>query len=181
VSHALDALRRIVEGVVGPRLDHLALYPCTVIAQRSSGGLDLQPDSPRVPPCADVPIRHGLPGVTAVAVAVGARVRVGFDGADPARPFAALWDARNATSVTFNGSTRQMARTDDSTANGSLDLSVTANTPTVGLTTLTITYTPPAGAPQVVGVVLTGAASLVPGPTGLSLSGKITGSSMVRG
>jgi hypothetical protein len=174
-------LAKFVRAVTA-RFEHAVLYPATVRAQAGDGTLALELDAGApVPSLVGVPIRHGLPGVTAVAVAVGARVRVGFDGADPARPFAALWDARNATSVTFNGSTRQMARTDDSTANGSLDLSVTANTPTVGLTTLTITYTPPAGAPQVVGVVLTGAASLVPGPTGLSLSGKITGSSMVRG
>jgi len=112
VSHALDALRRIVEGVVGPRLDHLALYPCTVIAQRSSGGLDLQPDSPRVPPCADVPIRHGLPGVT-VTVPAGGRVLLGYAGGNPDLPYACLWESGTVTSITINGGSARAAREGD--------------------------------------------------------------------
>jgi hypothetical protein len=57
---------------------------------------------------------------------------------------------------------------------------LTANTPSLGLTTLTVAYAPPSGPPQSVGVVLTGAATLAPGPVSLALSGAITGSSILR-
>lgn len=109
MSHALDALRALVERWVGPRLDHLALYPCTVIAQRASGGLDLQPDSPRVPPCADVPIRHGLPGVT-VTVPSGGRVLLGYEGGNPDLPYAALWASGDVTAIRVGGGTAKASR-----------------------------------------------------------------------
>lgn len=93
-----------------------------------------------------------------------------------------LWDAGEATSLTFNGSARRLARTDDVTANGGVGVSITSNAPSAGLTTVTFTYTPPGGgAPQAVGLVVTGAASLVPGPSSFTLSGTITGSSMIHG
>ena len=77
MSAPLDALRAIIEGLVGSRLDRLALYPARVVAQSADlTRLDLQPDDSRIPPCAGVPIRHGLPGVT-VTVAAGSRVLLG--------------------------------------------------------------------------------------------------------
>ena len=109
MSAAFDALRRIVEGLVGPRLDHLALYPCTVVAQRSDKTLDLQPDDARVPPCGGVPIRHGLPGVT-VTVPAGGRVLLGYAGGNPALPYATLWESGTVTAISINGSTTKAAR-----------------------------------------------------------------------
>lgn len=173
-------LARFVRAVTA-RFEHAVLYPATVRAQAGDGtlALELDPGAP-VPSLVGVTIRHGLPGVTAVAVAGGARVRVGFDGADPSRPFAVLWDAGNATSLTFNGSSRRVARTDDTTGNGVLAFGV-APGPAPGTTALSLTYTPPGGAPQVVGLVFTGAVTVVsPGPTSLSLAGTITGSSIIR-
>lgn len=172
MSHALDALRRVVEGMVGPRLDHLALYPCTVVAQRASGGLDLQPDSPRVPPCADVPIRHGLPGVT-VTVPAGGRVLLGYAGGNPDLPYAALWEPGTVTSVSLNGGTAKAARVGHATSDGVLAFSATTG-PAPGTSTLTFTYTPPGGAPQVVAITgLVGAATIT-GPTSHSIAGTIT-------
>lgn len=154
-------LAKFVRAVTA-RFEHAVLYPATVRAQAGDGTLALELDAGApVPSLVGVPIRHGLPGVTAVAVAVGARVRVGFDGADPARPFAALWDARNATSVTFNGSTRQLARSQDAVDGGNLIVAAG----------MVVSYLPP-GTPV---------PSLPVGQSAIALSGVITGSSMVRG
>jgi hypothetical protein len=160
------------------RVDYVALYPARVVSQSAAGLLDLVPDDARVPPCSGVPIRYGLPGVTAV-VPVGERVTLTYEGGDPSKPVATLWTAGTMTSAAVNASTRQAARTDDTTADGTLAFSFSSGTPSPGLTTMTITYTPPGGAPQAVGIVLTGAASLV-GPSTLTLSGKITGTSVLR-
>jgi len=160
------------------RVDYLAHYPARVVSQSAAGLLDLVPDDARVPPCSGVPIRYGLPGVTAV-VPVGERVTLTYEAGDPSKPVATLWTAGSMTSAAINGSTRQAARTNDTTADGALVFSFLAATPSPGLTTMTITYTPPGGAPQAVGVVLTGAASLV-GSSTLTLSGLITGSSVLR-
>lgn len=93
------------------RLDAAILHPATVIAQADDDSLELALDAGApVPSLVGVPIRHGLPGVTSVRVAPGARVRVGFEGADPSRPFAALWDAAAAVRVTVGGGTRGAAR-----------------------------------------------------------------------
>lgn len=171
---ALDAvLRRALR-----RVDYLAHYPARVVSQ-TNGLLDLVPDDPRVPPCSGVPIRYGIPG-TAATVAAGERVTLTYEGGDPSKPVACLWTAGAVSTITVNGSVRQVARTNDTTADGAISFGAQANTPSAGLTTLTITYTPPSGAPQAVGIVLTGAATLVAGPTSVTLSGVITGSSVIR-
>ena len=103
------SLTELVERVMR-RVRYLGLDVAVVVAQQPDGRLELAPEDTTIPGMVDVPIRHGLPGVTAVSVAPGARVRVGFDGGDPKRPYAVLWDAGNATSVTFNGGTHEAAR-----------------------------------------------------------------------
>lgn len=115
----LDSLRRIVTAFVGTRLDHLALYPAVVRQQRTDGTLDLHPEDARVPSCQGVPIRLGLPGVT-VTVAVGARVLLGYENGNPARPVATLWESGtvtlleiDATMVRVNGGSLKVARATD--------------------------------------------------------------------
>lgn len=70
------------------------LYPARVVGQAPGGGrLDLLPDDERIRGVGTqgVPIRHGLPGVS-VEVPVGARVMLGFEEGNPAKPYAALWE-----------------------------------------------------------------------------------------
>lgn len=157
----LGAFRALVEAITG-RHTLRGLFPARVVLQRADGSVDVVPDDPRVPAPQAVSIRHGLPGVTGVAVAVGTRVRLGFEGGDPSLPFAALWDAGNATSITFNASSHQLARTTDTTSNGKLVFSPTGTF---------VAYVPP-GAPDV---------PTPPGGSAATLSGVITGTSVIRG
>jgi hypothetical protein len=105
---ALDAvLRRALR-----RVDYLAHYPARVVSQSAAGLLDLMPDDPRVPACSGVPIRYGLPGVTAT-VPAGERVTLTYEGGDPSRPVAVLWTAGAATRIAVNGGTTKVAREGD--------------------------------------------------------------------
>jgi hypothetical protein len=69
------------------------MYPARVVGQDAAGRLDLVPDDERIRGTGTqaVSIRHGLPGVS-VEVPVGARVMLGFEEANPAKPYAALWE-----------------------------------------------------------------------------------------
>lgn len=106
----LAALERLL-GRLTRRVDYTALWPARVVAQRGDGTLDLVPDSPRVAPCQSVPYRtvRGL----SVEVAAGARVLLGYEGGDPARPYALAWELGDAT-VRVNGGSTRAAREGDS-------------------------------------------------------------------
>jgi len=88
---------------INKRVDYATLWPARVVKQNSDGTLEVVADDERLRQgrgsINKVPIRHGLPGVQSVQVSQGARVRVGFDGGDPDKPFAALWDAGDADLV----------------------------------------------------------------------------------
>ena len=80
-----------------PRLDYYALYSAKVVTQqKDSNGFDLQPDDPRLPSMGSVPLRHGLPGIS-VQVPAGSTVLVGWENADPTRPFCCLWQGAEGT------------------------------------------------------------------------------------
>ena len=106
----LAALDRLL-GRLTRRVDYTALWPARVVAQRGDGTLDLHPDSARVAPCQSVPYRtvRGL----SVEVAAGARVLLGYEGGDPARPYALAWELGDAT-VRVNGGSTRAAREGDS-------------------------------------------------------------------
>jgi hypothetical protein len=72
-------------------LDYFGNYAARVDAQNGDLTLELRPDTDRLPGLSKVPIRHGLPGVE-VKVKTGARVMIGFDGGDPQRPYAMLFE-----------------------------------------------------------------------------------------
>lgn len=94
------------------RIDYLALYPAKVIAQRGDGSLDVVPDDGRFAGLSGVPVRYGIPGVTAT-VAPGARVLIGFAGGDPSRPIAEFWESATLISLSFAGGVQPIARVGD--------------------------------------------------------------------
>ena len=83
--------RAIVRGAI-PNIDYFAYYRAQVAAQASDGStVDVIPDDTRLPHCSGIALRLGLPGVT-VTVEPGCYVMLGWDGGNPARPYATLWD-----------------------------------------------------------------------------------------
>lgn len=139
-----DHLRAIVLQVVGPRLDYLALYPARVVSQAANGRLDLVPEDARLDPCAGIPLRYGLPGVTAT-VPAGGRVLLGFEHGDPGRPYAALWESGEVTALSVAGGAARAAREGHAVHGGSLQI---ATSSLLGPTVFTIQYVSAAGVPQ---------------------------------
>lgn len=104
----LGAFKRLVQRfvgneIVGPRVDYLASYPATAVTQNGDGTLEIQPDDSRLPPLSSVPIRYGVPGVSA-RIANGGRVLLAFAGGDPAKPIATVWEAASVVSLTVAAS-----------------------------------------------------------------------------
>lgn len=95
------ALRRLVGEF---RLDYLALYPATVLKDYGDMHLDLRPDRAALPDMVRVPMRLFLPGAT-VRVSANSRVLLAFEGGDPARPVALLWEAGGLEQVAITAST----------------------------------------------------------------------------
>lgn len=105
----LTSIARIVDRLIGRRMDHLALYPARVVSQADGGGLlDLVPDDPRAPSCQGVPY-VSLPGVRLV-VPAGTRVLLGYAGGDPSQPRALLWELGDVTRLEVAGGTHPAAR-----------------------------------------------------------------------
>lgn len=89
--------------------DPLARYRCMYPAKLRSQSadklrVDVEPDDKALPSMSNIPLRHGIPGLT-VSVAPGAYLLVGWGGGSPTDPFAALWsnpstaEAPNAAGV----------------------------------------------------------------------------------
>jgi hypothetical protein len=85
------ALERFVE-LVTQRLDRCALYPARVVTQAADGTLEVQLDDARWPTMTKVPLRTCVPGAT-IKIASGTRVLVGWEAADPGKPYAALFES----------------------------------------------------------------------------------------
>ena len=141
-SRLLEALGRIV-GHLTRRVDHLALYPCRVVAQRTDGTLDLHAEDSRSGSPASIPYRT-LRGLS-VEVEAGARVLLGFEGGDPARPVALLWELGDATVVRVNGGDTKVAREGDAVHAGSVQIVTSA---ILGPTAFAVQYVSAAGVPQ---------------------------------
>jgi hypothetical protein len=104
--------------------------------------LDLLPDAEwlRGNGTSQVPIRHGVPGM-ACKVPPGARVLLSFDGGDPRKPYASLWEGA-AIEVSFAGGQQPIARVGDQVV-------VTVAGVVAGPAAVTATGVIMAGTPQV--------------------------------
>lgn len=104
----LDRLKAAITAIVRGatrRMDYLALYPAKVLTDHGDNTLDLEPDDARLGKLVKVPLRLFLPGVT-LTVVEGARVLLGFEGGDPARPVAQLWHEGTLKTLTVKASTQ---------------------------------------------------------------------------
>jgi hypothetical protein len=123
IDRAKAALDAYVRGVFS-RLDYFAGYWCRVVGQNADGSLELQPDDARLPPLSGMPIRYGVPGVTA-KVPAGARCLLEFAGGDPTKPFVATWEPGTVVEIVLAGGTQLVARKGDAVKAGP--------TPTTGM------------------------------------------------
>jgi hypothetical protein len=124
-SSSLDRLKSSLQAIVrtfaDSPLDYKAMYPAKVVSQ-SGNQLELLPDDTRIPPLSNVPMRLGVPGITAT-VAPGSRVLLGWAAGDPQKPVATLWESSSvtslnisATTITLNGGVANVARAGVDTA-----------------------------------------------------------------
>lgn len=80
------------------RTDYHAQYVARVVKQGDDGSLDVIPDNAKIPGMTGVPIRYGVPGIFA-KVEPGARVLVGFEGGNPAKPIATVWESASISEL----------------------------------------------------------------------------------
>jgi uncharacterized Zn-binding protein involved in type VI secretion len=80
-----------------------AHYEARIVSQNDDGTLELAPDDARIPGLSNVPIRYGLPGVSA-RVKPGGHVMVAFEAGDARRPVATLWNATALESIEITAS-----------------------------------------------------------------------------
>ena len=80
----------VVRAVMG-HVAYFGQYPARIVSQAADGSLELVPDDARLPGCTRVPIRYGVPGISA-KVKPGSLVLLTFEGGDPRRPVATVWD-----------------------------------------------------------------------------------------
>lgn len=105
------ALEAIIRSVTAGSL-YLGQFPAKVIAQNADGTLELKPEDSRLPGMTRVPIRYGIPGVTA-KVAAGARIGIEFESGDPTRPVATVWESASIVELVFDGGSKAVARVED--------------------------------------------------------------------
>ena len=112
---------RAVRAVFGSRLDYFGFYRAKVVSQSADGKtVDLQPEDDRIPGMQRVAIRSGIPG-TVVKVAPGSFLRLGWDGGNPKKPSASLWDGgETVTSIEITATDIKVSGTTVTLANGEL-------------------------------------------------------------
>lgn len=154
----IRALRELIEHVTRDRI-YMRNYDAVVQRQHADGSVDLMPDDPLVRGngLSNVPIRHGLPGVT-VKVRVGSRCLLGYANGDPTLPYAHLWDKTAIEEISFDGGTAPIARQGDAVAVSwppSLLITGTLAGPTPGAFTGLLTI-----ATQSAGIIQSGASKV---------------------
>lgn len=102
-------LERIVDAMVGPRIDRCALYPARVVAQAADGTLEVMLDDPRFASMTRIPIRTPVPGAV-VKVQPGARVLIGWEPgrapAQPPIPYASLWESGTLSELVIDAAVK---------------------------------------------------------------------------
>jgi hypothetical protein len=74
------------------------MYPARVVLQNADGLLEVVPDDTRLPGITNVPIRYGIPCVSA-KIRAGSRVLIGFENGNPKAPVATVWDTASVESI----------------------------------------------------------------------------------
>lgn len=177
-------LGNFVRGVF-PRIDYLARFPGTVVAQGGANSFDFEPDSRVIPGVSGVPVRFGLPGVS-VQLALGNKPRamLGFAGGNPSAPFLDLWEQPGLSSLTVDPAAdvnlgpaaAAVGRVGDSTGTGTLSMLAAPSGPA---TLITFQWVPEGGGPPVVlgTITLTAAGGTAAPGTPAPLVGKVTAGS----
>lgn len=114
-------LRKVIEGSLSTAIITARTYPGRVVAQRGDR-FDVKIDDQSLPisSVSNVPVRHGLPGVS-VTVPAGAKALVAFEHGSLAKPYIAQWvDSSLLTHIAIAGSSRPVARSSDTVDCGSL-------------------------------------------------------------
>ncbi|MBI2388632.1 MAG: hypothetical protein HYV09_03360 [Deltaproteobacteria bacterium] len=112
------SLVSIIRSVMS-EVDYHKPYPARVVVQDSDGTLQLKPDSDRIPGLTGVPIRYGIPGVTA-RVPPGTRCIVEFENGDSRTPIVTAFEPGALIELSFDGGSRSIARVDDTADCGAL-------------------------------------------------------------
>lgn len=116
----LDELRALVRGIVDRELRYSRLYPSAVAKVHSDGTFDVIPDDPSMRGNGHrVEVTHGCAGWVGDPE-VGDRVLLGFDAADPGKPFAIGARKRTATRAVFDGGSKAVTRVGDTVSLGSI-------------------------------------------------------------
>jgi hypothetical protein len=116
----LDELRALVRGIVDREARYGRLYAATVAKVHDDGSYDVIPDDATIRGNGHrVEVTHGTAGWVGDPE-VGDRCLLGFDGADPSRPFALGARKRTSTRAVFDGGTKAVARVDDTVSLGSV-------------------------------------------------------------
>ncbi len=100
-----ETIEVLLEQILGPRLDYLASYEAVIVGQAVDGTLEVEPDDTRLHGMTGVPLRTFLPGVD-VKVKPGGRVTIGFDGGNPKKPHARLFDGGALDTLTITAVTK---------------------------------------------------------------------------
>ena len=162
------------------RFEYLGKFHAKVASQNSDKTLELQLDDETMPGLTKVPIRYGVPGVTA-KVPKGTRCDVEFEGGDPGAPVATGFEPGSllelkidgSDDIVVNGGSLKVARDTDPTASGTF--SMLAAGPVAGVTTVTFLWTPESGAPVTIGTIgLTVAGGTAAALQAAHITGKIT-------
>lgn len=113
-----QTIARIARTATG--CDYLAAYRARVVAQNADDTLEVELEDKRMPGMSHVPIRTFAPGIT-LRVKAGARVLIEFEGGDPQRPIATLFESGDIRELVIRAVERievSAAKVDLVSANG---------------------------------------------------------------